>query len=537
MAGTSPSSPRSRHRTRLDLAMAEATQPTPLEDAPPTETHVHLRGSTLLVAGRVLALSIGFVTQVLIVRYLSKLGYGTFAYALAIVDLGAMVTRLGLDRAGARFLPMYEERREWGKLFGGICVLLTAVFGIGLSLAAVLVGLRDVLYPRLVHDAGASALLVVLAVMVPLQAYDEVLVMLLSAFVGARGIFVRKHLLGPLLDLAVIAVVIGWRGGARELAIAHVAAGVLGAVIYTAMLARAFSRRGLWDQLRLHRPVSTAREFLSFGLPLLLTDAMLMLRAVLAVVFLERLIGVSAVADYRAVGPTANINMMVQQSFSYLFLPAAARMLARGDRAGIANLYGRTTVWIGILSFPLFAVTCGLASKVTVVLFGDRYASSGTVLAWLAFGQIVNAALGFNIATLRTLGRLRVIVIADLAAMTIAVASYLLLIPSFGAAGAAAGMAVTQVARNAINQSALRDELGVRIFGPDLGRPLLSIAAGALVVLAFDRLLDPPLWLSLILVAALWIVLLRTNRRQLELLETFPALQRVALVRRLLGAG
>ena len=102
------------------------------------------------------------------------------------------VTRLGLDRAGARFLPMYEERREWGKLFGGICVLLTAVFGIGLSFAALLVGLRDVLYPRLVHDAGVSALLVVLAVMVPLEAYDDVLVVLFSAFPRAfsTGYFV-----------------------------------------------------------------------------------------------------------------------------------------------------------------------------------------------------------------------------------------------------------------------------------------------------------------------------------------------------------
>jgi hypothetical protein len=126
--------------------------------------------------------------------------------------------------------------------------------------------------------------------------------------------------------------------------------------------------------------------------------------------------------------------------------------------------------------------------------------------------------------------------IADAAAMAIVVTSYLLFIPSFGAAGAAAGVAVTHVARNAINQAALRSELGVRIFGSELGRPLLSIVAAALVVLAFDRLLDPPLWLSLVLVAALWIALLRTNRHQLELFETFPALQRVALLRRLLGS-
>src|SRR6476661_5203575 len=44
-----------------------------------------VRGSSLLLLGKVLALGLNFVSQILIVRYLTKNDYGAFAYALSIV--------------------------------------------------------------------------------------------------------------------------------------------------------------------------------------------------------------------------------------------------------------------------------------------------------------------------------------------------------------------------------------------------------------------------------------------------------------------
>src|SRR5438445_8609821 len=59
--------------------------PTPVNDE---LVRRHVRGSSLLLAGRALQLASNLAVQLLIVRYLSKTGYGEFAYALAIVTLG-----------------------------------------------------------------------------------------------------------------------------------------------------------------------------------------------------------------------------------------------------------------------------------------------------------------------------------------------------------------------------------------------------------------------------------------------------------------
>src|SRR5919197_3246576 len=82
------------------------------------ETRRHLRGSALLLAGRVGALGANLITQVLIARYLSKSDFGAFAYALSLVLLAESVVTLGLDRAVPRFLPLYEERGEYDKFTG-----------------------------------------------------------------------------------------------------------------------------------------------------------------------------------------------------------------------------------------------------------------------------------------------------------------------------------------------------------------------------------------------------------------------------------
>ena len=50
-----------------------------------SESRSQVRGSSLLLAGRLVAMAINYATQILIIRYLSKSDYGAFAYALSMV--------------------------------------------------------------------------------------------------------------------------------------------------------------------------------------------------------------------------------------------------------------------------------------------------------------------------------------------------------------------------------------------------------------------------------------------------------------------
>ena len=84
----------------------------------------HVRGSSLLLSGRFLAMALNLLTQILIVRYLSKTDYGMFAYAITLVTIATTVNCLGMERAVERFVPIYEEKNDLASAAG---VLILAI--------------------------------------------------------------------------------------------------------------------------------------------------------------------------------------------------------------------------------------------------------------------------------------------------------------------------------------------------------------------------------------------------------------------------
>jgi O-antigen/teichoic acid export membrane protein len=97
---------------------------------PVDSTKTHIRGSALLLIGRIISMGVNFAGQVIIVRYLSKSDYGAFAYALSVVAIGTAIGLIGLDKAIDRYVPIYYEKRDFRKMFGTILLVLSTILGI-----------------------------------------------------------------------------------------------------------------------------------------------------------------------------------------------------------------------------------------------------------------------------------------------------------------------------------------------------------------------------------------------------------------------
>ena len=100
----------------------------------------------------------------------------------------------------------------------------------------------------------------------------------------------------------------------------------------------------------------------------------------------------------------------------------------------------------------------------TVSLYGEAYSDSAIYLALLSLGYYFNVALGFNGLTLNVVGRLRYIVTLNILAAVTNVGLNLILIPRYGALGAAIGTTVTLVVHNVLKQAGLRLATGINIF-------------------------------------------------------------------------
>lgn len=509
-------------------AVLEAQARTPGEQ---DATREQIRGSSFFLFGRILSLGINFFTQVLTVRYLSTRDYGALAYGLALVGFFRLFASLGLLDAVPRFVPIFRENREYGKMFGTILLAGGAVLGTGILMVGVIWQAPLFLIPLITHEGlPPLGVLSILIVLVPVESADALLDGLFACFAGTREIFFRRYLLGPVLKFGFVALLLWMKSSIMFLAFGYVVTGAVGVLVYGVQLIKHLRRQGILRLFRFEEIAIPSREIFGFVLPGLVS-ALTLCMAPVNIFLLGRLRTMPEVAFYRAAVPIAELNNVVCASFTLLYTPLAARLFAKADYQGINDLYWRTAAWMAVLSFPVFAVTFSLAKPLAIFLYGARYAPSGSVLALLSLPIYFNVVIGFNLQTLKIFERLRYVMAVSLVTALANILVSVPLIKVHGAVGAALGSSATLIAYNLLLQAGLSPTAHIHVLDRRYLSVYFTIALSA-CGLFFAGFLTP-LSLYALLPAALCVSLcvFALTKKKLNVAETFPELLRFPFMR------
>jgi O-antigen/teichoic acid export membrane protein len=498
-------------------------------------TRAHIRGSNLLLFGRLISLGVNFLVNVLTVRYLAKSDYGAFSFALSIGTTAANVLLLGMPRSVSRYAAIYQEREDYPAMYGSLVLStgLIATFGAFATGLAIL--LRAPLIEPLVSDPLSAGLLMILIGLAPLQALDSLFQSMLAVFAGPSAIFFRRFVLAPLLRLASVALVIALGGSVRFLSWAYLVAAVIGILIYGPMLRHALQKLDLLRHWSWHAVRLPFRDILGFGLPLVVADALMANRSTILIVMLESMRGTLEVADYRAFVPIASLNTIVLQSMRLLLMPVASKLYARDDHASIDELYWQTTIWISVVSFPLFVPCIAMPDTLALFVCGQEYVASSWVLVALAIGEYFNAAMGLNTYTLQVYGRVRFLLWTTVAATAVGIAAGAWWIPAYGALGAAAATTLSIIVQNLLHHWGLHRLTEVELFRPAYLGVYASLAAALAGLIAADHFLRPHWSVEGLLVAGVSLALLRFHRHTMDIRNVFPELGKLPVLGRLLA--
>ena len=156
---------------------------------------------------------------------------------------------LGQGKTLSRFLAIYVEERDFGKLFGSVLVAAGTVLATGTLLIGGLFLFRDGLAGSVLHDSSAVTVLLIVVFLAPMEALDQLFVAIFAVFTKPRSIFFRKYLFTPCLRLAVVAAVAATSGSVETLAVGYVGAQVLGLLVYMTMLRKVLAEQGLLAQV------------------------------------------------------------------------------------------------------------------------------------------------------------------------------------------------------------------------------------------------------------------------------------------------
>jgi O-antigen/teichoic acid export membrane protein len=399
-----------------------------------------------------------FLYQLIITRLLPVSEKGVYELVLTPANVAVYLAALGLESAGAVYVPRMLGEGGTGK---ALAVVLRLV---GVRLAAVLLIAVGVLWglPALAQLLAALALPgmgtlarnlddpVLLAHRASLAAYvlgmglANLLAALLTALLHTRVIFFAGSL-AQLLTIGLAVLFVGpLHGGADGALLALALPNLLLALAYAAALLHVLGAQPMRMGNRVVGPM------LRLGLAAWVAD-----------LTNEPLIKLLAVAQLSlAVSPAQiaffGIAFEMGHAAAFLFvaglgglgLAVMSAAYARQQKAHLAVAWRTVTKLQVLLAVPLLAFCIPHAAPITRLLFGQNYADAGPLLAlFLTLNVLVRlGGGGAHEAALYVLGRQRWVVLARCGALAALLGADALLIPKYGVAGALVAVGLAQLA-------------------------------------------------------------------------------------------
>lgn len=452
----------------LDQAKdAAAAAPTPAEKPGPALSAALgtiWRGALVAALVRGGELGARYFAQVVLARWSGPAGYGRYSYALTIAQMLAVPASLGLDSAAIRFAPEYVAQKDWGRLRGLVSRSrrVTAAGGAMLAMAGggALVWAR----PPALDSRSALACAILVPAIGFLTLEREICRALYRV---ARSYLVSA--LQPLLLVVLAREIFRYAGRLSGFA-AVLAAG-------TSLFAAAGAQAALSESALASEAVSSpaldaTRTWLSVSLPMLAINCAQFLAAWAGVLVLGFFRSSREVGVYSAASGTASLVGVPLIAANVLGAPVISNLFARGERQTLEQTLQTVTAFLWGAG-GLIALALAVWGRPLLGLFGPEFMAGRAALLILAAGQTVNVATGPVGYLLTLTGGHRLTAWVSVATAAVHVLGSFLLVPRFGAIGAAVAAAGTAALWNGWVYALAVRRLGIHTISPKAAARLI----------------------------------------------------------------
>lgn len=408
------------------------------------------------LAVRVASLGLGFAVTVVLARVLDVEGFGIYSYVIALVSLLVIPAKFGLPSLVVREVASAQATGDWARLRGIIRWSNRMAAGFALVLAIV-GGVLALAFAGGFEAVGLATFAWGLA-LVPLMVLGDLRgAALRGLHYPVRG-QLPEHVLRPgfLALLCGVFSLAAWQIGPDSAMALHVLAALLAFAI-GAFLFQRVRPAGMRSAV----PAYQHSVWLRAAVPLALAGSMQVLMRYTDILMLGIFQPVAEVGIYRAVTQTSTLVCLGLTAVTLVVAPRFSALHARGDLVKVQQLatWGSRTALA--LAVPVSAIFLVLGEDLLQLFFGAAFSAGHLSLSLLVFGQLVNAAFGSTVALLNMTGHETRAARGAAIAAAINIALNLLLIPRFGAPGAAAATSISVTVWNIILWFEVRRYLGV----------------------------------------------------------------------------
>jgi len=415
-----------------------------------------LAGTVFLI--RVVNAALAFGSQVLFARWMGSFEFGIYVYVWTWVLLLGQAIDLGLGTAAQRFIPEYRERHLISLLRGFVTGSRVLAIGLAVVIASLCAGVVWVSEPWL--DSYIVIPLYLACITVPAYALANVQEGISRSYdwVGLAmmpGYVVRQLLLTVLMAVAYFA----------NLPMTAVTAMII-VIVSTwgpILIQLAVVNHRLGQRIEKGPREYRFRQWLITALPILMVEGFYSLLAYSDVLVLQQFRSPTEVAVYYAAAKTLALVSFIYYSVSATTAHRFSSYHIAGDRDGLSAFIAQSIKWTFWPSLAAAALLLALGRPI-LGLFGPQFADGYEVMFILAAGLLARAAIGPIERLLNMLGEQRICAAVYAAAFAINLALCIVLIPSFGMAGAASATATALIVESILLFAVTKNRLGFHVF-------------------------------------------------------------------------
>ncbi len=316
-----------------------------------------------------------------------------------------------------------------GVLAGGLVLLITGPFTALLSDGGV-------------ERASTESVVRMVALLLPFAGLYEITMGALRASDAVLVSTVLDRIIRPIAQVAAM-LAAGWLGaGARGVVFAWVAPNVAAVLVAVVLLMR----------IRL-RNAEQRTEALDHGTFWRYTSPRMVARVAqtllqrLDVLILAAVYPLEEAAVYGTVSRCMIAGAFIGTALRQTLQPQLRRGIVRNDIAGVKAMYGASTTWLVLVTWPVYLAMIIFAPLVMSV-FGEGYVRGATALVLLSSAMLVASACGLVDVVLLMLGRSWLSTVNVVIALIANIALNLILTPRFGMTGAAIAWVVAILLTN-----------------------------------------------------------------------------------------
>lgn len=384
-----------------------------------------------VLGARSAVLLLGLFTSPILVRLVGSGRYGDYAFVLSVLGITMIFVNAGIFDGTRKYIAEGHDRNGWAEQVFGFYLVVAVVLAAVVAAGYVLVGVSGI-PGRLLAPPFDTYLYLLAGLVVARQLYSV-----------ARGGLMGLGLESQSEPLQLVQKVVFAIFGLGLAALGHGVVGLLAgqligwlvaATVAMVLLAR---RLDLWVVFRYKAPSVPRRELLSFNV---LSVVLILLTASLYhvdILLLRPLAGSRSTGYYRAALTIAELIWFVPNVAQTVFLHSASDLWSRGETDRITRLASRATRYNLGLSLLLTIGMAALAADFMPIYYGTEFRASVEPLLLLLPGALGFALARPIFAVGQGKGALRVLIAATGAASVINLCLNIVLIPKYGASGAA----------------------------------------------------------------------------------------------------